>query len=53
MRFVRCRMCNVEISSEKCELANCRKVIDGEEYYFCCERHAEEFARKRRGNPNA
>ena len=48
MKFVKCEMCSTEIPSEKCEFANCRRIIDGEEHYFCCERHAEEFLRKRR-----
>ena len=52
MKFVRCEMCSAEIPSEKCEFANCRRIIDGEEHYFCCERHAEEFTRKRRNKPN-
>ncbi len=52
MKFVRCEMCNVEVPTEKCEFADCRRVIDGEEHYFCCERHAEEFLRRRERKPN-
>ena len=52
MKFVRCEMCKVEIPSEKCEFANCKKIVDGEEHYFCCERHAAEFARRRKNEPS-
>ena len=52
MKFVKCEMCSIEIPTEKCEFANCKKIVDGEEHYFCCERHAEEFGRKRKRAAN-
>ena len=45
--FVKCELCDKEISSEKCELAGYKTIIDGEEHFFCCKRHAEEFQQKR------
>jgi len=41
--FIKCDLCNKEISGERCELAAYKRVIDGKEQNFCCERHAEEF----------
>lgn len=32
---------------EDCTFAIYARVIDGEEHRFCCERHADEYARKR------
>jgi YHS domain-containing protein len=46
--FIKCELCNIEISGEKCVFAVYKKVIDGEEHHFCCEHHADEFERKRR-----
>ena len=46
MKFIKCELCNIEISCEKCEFAVHKKVIDGEEHFFCCEHHADEFERK-------
>lgn len=48
MKFIKCEICNSEISEEKCVFATCKKIINGEEYYFCSERHAEEFERKKK-----
>jgi YHS domain-containing protein len=53
MKFVKCETRRIEVPSEKCEFADCKKIVDGEEHYFCCERHAEEFVRKRTRAANA
>ena len=53
MKFVKCEMCRIEIPSDKCEFADCKKVVDGEEHYFCCERHAEEFVGKKKRTSDA
>ncbi|MFQ6075208.1 MAG: hypothetical protein ACE5Z5_03595 [Candidatus Bathyarchaeia archaeon] len=45
-RFMRCRLCGVEISPEECLFAVHSRAIDGKEYRFCCERHAKEFEKK-------
>jgi len=45
---MKCDLCNLEISGEKCVFAVYKRVIDGKEYYFCCEHHADEFERRRR-----
>ncbi|MDH5783655.1 MAG: transcriptional regulator [Candidatus Bathyarchaeota archaeon] len=44
--FVKCELCNIEISGEKCVFAVYKRVIDGEEHCFCCEHHADEFERE-------
>lgn len=49
MKIVRCELCKVEVPGEKCVFAIYSKKIDGKEYHFCCERHAEEFERKLAG----
>ncbi len=46
MKFMKCEVCNAEFSNEKCLFAECKRVIDGEEYYFCCKQHADQFERK-------
>jgi YHS domain-containing protein len=46
--FMKCDLCNREISDEKCELAAYKRVINGEEYSFCCRRRAQEFERTRK-----
>jgi len=48
MKLIKCKLCNAEISDEKCMFVAHKKVIDSEEHYFCCERHADEFERKGR-----
>ncbi|MFQ6086930.1 MAG: transcriptional regulator [Candidatus Bathyarchaeia archaeon] len=46
--FIKCELCNANIpSGEKCVFAVHKRIIDGEEHYFCCEHHADEFERKR------
>jgi len=45
--FTKCELCNVKIpSGEKCVFAVYKRSIDGEEHYFCCEHHADEFERR-------
>jgi YHS domain-containing protein len=45
--FVKCELCKIEISGgEKCVFAVYKRIIDGEEHYFCCEHHADEFERR-------
>jgi len=45
--FVQCRMCKTVISEKDCAFASYRKVIDGKEYVFCCERCSEDFEKKK------
>lgn len=46
-RFIKCELCNVEICEpEKCTFAIDKRMINGKEYYFCCEAHAVEFEKK-------
>jgi YHS domain-containing protein len=46
MKFNKCAVCNVEIGGKKCVFAVHKRIVNGEEYYFCCESHADEFERK-------
>lgn len=41
---MKCEFCSVEIV-EECIFAH-KKVIEGKEYYFCCDRCLEEFESK-------
>jgi len=48
--FVKCDYCKVDICDEtgKCVFAIYKRVIDGKEYSFCCEAHAERFAKEKK-----
>ncbi len=41
--FMKCDLCNTEITGEKCVFAVHRRTRDGIDHFFCCERHADEF----------
>jgi YHS domain-containing protein len=45
-KFIKCEQCNVEISGDKCEFAIYTRVIDGEEYVFCCQKCAERYEKR-------
>ena len=47
MTFVKCKLCDEEIAGEKCVFAQYQRVVDGKEYHFCSERHADEFEKER------
>jgi len=48
--FIKCDYCRADIRDEtgKCVFAICRRVIDGREYSFCCEAHADRFEREKK-----
>lgn len=47
--FVKCDLCKTEICEpEKCTFATVRRMINGKQYYFCCEAHAKEFEAKKK-----
>jgi len=49
MKFVKCTICGVKIAEdERCELANYKRTIDGEQFFFCCARCADEYEKKQR-----
>ena len=48
MKFIKCKPCDIDSSGEKCVFATYKKVIDDDEHFFCCERHANGFERKRK-----
>jgi len=47
---IRCDFCQVDICDEKgrCAFAVSKRVIDGQEYQFCCEAHADRFEKERK-----
>ncbi len=46
--FIKCEECNLKMAGdEKCCFAVYKKIINGQEHYFCCERHAEKYKRER------
>ena len=45
--FVQCRMCKTVISEKDCAFASYKKVIDGKETYFCCERCVNDYEKKK------
>jgi len=49
-RFIKCDLCNVEICDDegKCAFAIHKRLIDGKEYYFCCETHADSFEKSKK-----
>jgi YHS domain-containing protein len=48
--FIKCDYCKAGISkeAEKCVFAVHRRVIDGKEYLFCCEAHADRFEKEKK-----
>jgi YHS domain-containing protein len=43
-KFIKCDLCSSKICEpEKCIFAITKRIINGKEYYFCCEAHATEF----------
>lgn len=38
----RCEFCKTEIPVEKCMFAR-KKVVEGKEYYFCCQQCEDAF----------
>ncbi len=50
--FVKCDYCQECISKEapKCVFAIHKRIIDGKEYQFCCEAHADRFEKESKKN---
>ena len=49
MKFVKCESCGERIAKdERCELANYRRTIDGNQFIFCCARCADEYEKKQK-----
>jgi YHS domain-containing protein len=44
----RCKLCDSQIRDGPCQLAACKRTIDGREYYFCCVVCAERFEEEKR-----
>jgi YHS domain-containing protein len=46
--IVKCDFCKNDICDEtgKCIFAVHKRVIDGKDYYFCCEAHADNFEKE-------
>jgi hypothetical protein len=48
-KFIKCDLCDAEIcEGEKCMFAVTSRTINGKEYHFCCEAHANEFEKKKK-----
>ena len=45
MTFIKCELCDVDVSGEKCVFAIHERIIDDKEYHFCSKIHADEFER--------
>ncbi len=47
---VKCDFCKTDICDEtgKCVFATNKRAIDGKDYYFCCEAHADKFEKERK-----
>jgi YHS domain-containing protein len=46
--FVKCEFCRVKLPEKVCELSAYRRVIDGREYFFCCQKCAERYQQKQK-----
>jgi len=48
--FIKCDYCKVDVSkeTEKCVFAVYSRFINGEEYRFCCEAHADKFEKEKK-----
>ncbi len=48
---IKCDLCKTDIcgDSKVCVFAVHKRVIDGKEYHFCCEAHADRFEREKKG----
>lgn len=42
-KFIKCKQCNAKIEDKKCEFAIHKRIRNGEEYTFCCEKCAETY----------
>lgn len=49
VKFIRCNQCNASILGDTCQFATHKRVIDGEEYVFCCQKCAEKFKPRKTG----
>ncbi len=50
VKYVQCGDCETVKDEEgKCIFANEKRLIDGEEYVFCCARCADSFEKKHKG----
>ncbi|MCJ7633790.1 transcriptional regulator [Candidatus Bathyarchaeota archaeon] len=41
--FVQCSMCKTVLSEKDCAFASYKKIIDGKETFFCCERCHDDY----------
>lgn len=47
-KFVQCTQCDMKITGDKCKFAIYKRIIDKEEYVFCCEKCAEQYEKKKK-----
>jgi YHS domain-containing protein len=48
--FIKCDYCKAGISNktEQCVFAIHKQIINGKEYHFCCEAHADRFKKEKK-----
>jgi YHS domain-containing protein len=44
-------MCKAVLSEKDCAFASYKKIIDGKEIYFCCERCYDDYEKKKVRRP--
>jgi len=48
-KFIKCKMCSAEIPADTCEFATHKRVVNGEEYIYCCikcqQKHERELSK--------
>lgn len=51
---IKCDLCRADICDEtgRCIFAVHKRIIDGDEYHFCCEAHANRFEKERKKKKN-
>jgi hypothetical protein len=45
-KHIRCQQCNVKVEGDKCTFANLKRVINEQEYAFCCQRCLDKYEEK-------
>jgi len=49
MKFVKCESCGAKIpKDERCNFADHKRTVDGEQFVFCCARCADEYEKKQK-----
>ena len=49
-KFIKCEMCSAEITADRCEFATHKRIINGEEYVYCCIKCQQKHEAQMKGN---